>query len=334
MINEILKKLLDRKNLTASEASFAFEKLMCGELYETHASSFLTAMQMKGVSNNEIISALKIIRKRSVPFNSDIKNIVDTCGTGGDSSDTFNISTAAAFVAAGAGVNIAKHGNRSVSSKCGSADILEELGVKIDFKPEKAINIFEKTGIVFLFAPIYHPSFKNVSKVRKELGFRTVFNFLGPLSSPANAKRQVIGVYDPNLTSTVTNILKKLEHEHVICVHGNGLDEFTTSGKNKISELKDGKIRDYFLDAKDFGFKGDLEDIKGGDKGKNKKIILDVLKGKKGPRRDIVLLNSAAAIYVSGKANSIREGISMAEESIGSGKAMKKLDLLIMESNI
>lgn len=334
MINEILKKLLDRKNLTAGEASFAFEKIMSAELSEAQAASFLTAMQMKGISDAEIIAALKIIREKSVLFDSDIKNIVDTCGTGGDSSDTFNISTTAAFVAAGAGVNIAKHGNRSVSSRCGSADILEELGVKIDVEPEKAIKIFEKTGIIFLFAPTYHPSFKNVSKVRKEIGFRTIFNFLGPLSSPANAKRQVIGVYDPNLTSTVTNILKMLGHEHVLCFHGNGLDELNISGKNKISELRDGKITNYFLDAKDFGFYGNLNDIKGGDKEKNKKIILEVLGGKKGPNLDIVLLNSAAAIYVSGKAGSIREGIGIAKESIDSGKAMEKLGMLIRESNI
>jgi anthranilate phosphoribosyltransferase len=334
MIVPILKKLIARKDLTGSETEYAIDSIMSGVLTDSQAASLLTAFQMKKVTDEEILSIISAVKKRSITVKPKTNSIVDACGTGGDNSGTFNISTAAAFVAAGAGVTIAKHGNRASSSKCGSADVLESLGVKINIEPKKAEKIIDEIGICFLFAQVYHPSFRNISKIRKELGFKNIFNLIGPLCSPANAKRQVIGVYDPNLTEKIAKIAQLLEKDHVLVVNGDGLDEITINGKTKISELKDGIIKTYYLDAEKLGFSPcRIEELKGDTPEKNSEIILSVLKGIKGKKRDIVLLNAAAAIYVSGKATSIKKGIELAEDSIDSGKALKKLNELIKETN-
>ena len=234
MIKNILKKLVEKENLDELETKYAFEKIMSGGLEESQVASFLTALQIKGATNEEIIFALNVIRSKAVMIDTDVKNMVDTCGTGGDNSGTFNISTAVSFVVAGAGVPVAKHGNRSASSKCGSADVLESLGVKLNISPQKNKNILEKIGICFMFAPIYHPSFKHVGKIRKELGFRTIFNFLGPLCNPANVKRQVIGVYDNSLSEKIAEVLKEIGTKHALIVNSDGMDEISNFSKPKI----------------------------------------------------------------------------------------------------
>ncbi|MEK6845445.1 MAG: anthranilate phosphoribosyltransferase, partial [Nanoarchaeota archaeon] len=254
---------------------------------------------------------------------------VDTCGTGGDGSNTFNISTASAFVASGAGVSVAKHGNKSVSSKSGSADVLSALGVNINLQPKDVEKCIEETGIGFMFAPLFHPAMKYVMNARKQLGIRTIFNILGPMTNPANAKSQLIGVYSPMLISEIAGALKNLGSKHVMVVNGNGLDEISLSGKTKVCELKSGKIEVYDISPEDYGFElQPLSKIIGGTAEDNAKIIIDVLKGEKSPKRDIVLLNAGAAIYTSGKAANLKEGIEAAKQSIDSGNAMKKLEAL------
>ncbi len=334
MIGPILKKLAQKKSLTEEEVRFAFEKMMSGELADSQAASFLTAIEIIGLSDEDVIFALEEIRKISIKISPKAERLVDTCGTGGDNSGTFNISTVAAFVAAGAGVNVAKHGNRSNSSKCGSADVLESLGVNLNIGPSKAEKMLEEIGICFLFAPIYHPGFKNVAKIRKELGFKTIFNFLGPLCNSANVKRQVIGVYDQELTERIANILRKIGSEHILVVNGGGMDEISISEKTKITELKDGEIKTYYIDPKELGFFNQEEGLSGGTIEDNKRIMQEVLEGSKSSRRDAVALNAAAAIYVSGKTDSIKSAIVLAEKSIDSGAALKKLNDLIQVSNI
>ncbi|MBT3465287.1 anthranilate phosphoribosyltransferase [archaeon] len=333
MIKNILKKLVEKENLDELETKYAFEKIMSGGLEESQVASFLTALQIKGATNEEIIFALNVIRSKAVMIDTDVKNMVDTCGTGGDNSGTFNISTAVSFVVAGAGVPVAKHGNRSASSKCGSADVLESLGVKLNISPQKNKNILEKIGICFMFAPIYHPSFKHVGKIRKELGFRTIFNFLGPLCNPANVKRQVIGVYDNSLSEKIAEVLKEIGTKHALIVNSDGMDEISNFSKTKITEIKDGEINTYNLDPENYGYSGSINEIKGGTPQENKQIILSILQGDKGPKRDIVVLNAAAAIYVSGIVDSIEEGIKLAEKSIETGNALQKLNQLIKETN-
>ena len=333
MIKNNLKKLVEKENLDELETKYAFEKIMSGGLEESQVASFLTALQIKGATNEEIIFALNVIRSKAVMIDTDVKNMVDTCGTGGDNSGTFNISTAVSFVVAGAGVPVSKHGNRSASSKCGSADVLESLGVKLNISPQKNKNILEKIGICFMFAPIYHPSFKHVGKIRKELGFRTIFNFLGPLCNPANVKRQVIGVYDNSLSEKIAEVLKEIGTKHALIVNSDGMDEISNFSKTKITEIKDGEINTYNLDPENYGYSGSINEIKGGTPQENKQIILSILQGDKGPKRDIVVLNAAAAIYVSGIVDSIEEGIKLAEKSIETGNALQKLNQLIKETN-
>lgn len=329
----MLNKLVNGYKLTNNELKKLFEDMMTGKLNDIQIASYLTSLKINQPSVEELLIYLDVLKNHANKIHLDMNFLVDTCGTGGDNSNTFNISTAVAFVVAGANVNVAKHGNKSASSKCGSADILEELGVNITTNPKRTQEIIKKIGIGFMFAPIYHQAFKNVAHVRKQLGFRTIFNFFGPLLNPANVKRQIIGVYDPELTELMANLLKNLGSIHALVVHGNGLDEFTIDGKTKVTELKNNKINSYFLDAKDFNLSGDIREVKGGSIKINKKIILDVLNGKKGPARNIVVLNSAAAIYVSGKVDSIKNGIKLAENSIDSGFAINKLNELVQESN-
>jgi len=259
--------------------------------------------------------------------------LVDTCGTGGDGSGTFNISTAAAFVAAGAGVPVVKHGNRGVSSRCGSADVLESLGLRIDLPAERTRAIIEEVGIGFLFAPHYHPLMKRVMEVRRELGIRTVFNLLGPLANPAAAQAQLMGVYSPALTEPVAEVHRLLGTSRALIVHGSGLDEITTTGQSRITELNKGKIATSVVTPEEFGLqRSTAADLAGGSPEENKRILIAVLSGEKGPCRDVVLLNAGAAIYLGGKAGSVREGISVAAGSVDSGSALEKLESLRAES--
>ena len=292
--------------------------------------AFLTSLNDKGETVEELTAAVDAMLKYVQPVIVNKPNILDTCGTGGDKKGTFNISTITAFVAAGAGVTVAKHGNRSVSSKCGSADILEALGVNINMERERIKKCLEEIGVAFLFAPNLHPAMKYVMPARKKIGSKTMFNIIGPLINPARATNQLIGVYSQSWTKPLTKVLHNLGSKHVLVVHGqDGLDEVTTTSRTFISEVKGGKFSDYEIAPEDFGFKrAKLENLAGGDIRDNKCIALDVLGGKKGSARDIVLLNSGCAIYAADKAKSIKEGIGLAIRSLDSGQALKKLELL------
>ncbi|NYZ74224.1 anthranilate phosphoribosyltransferase [Candidatus Micrarchaeota archaeon] len=324
-MKEILHKLVKREGLTAQEAKTAMDSIMEGRYTPAQTAAFLVALKMKGETREEIAVLAKAMRDHAIIIRPDAGPLVDTCGTGGDSSNTFNISTTAAFIAAGSGVAIAKHGNRAMSGRCGSADVLEELGAKM-LPPDRVSKCIEDVGIGFMFAPFFHPAMKNVAGVRKELGIRTVFNILGPLTNPANAKAQVLGVFDASLTETMAEVLKALGTEHALVVHSGGMDEIGL-GKTKVSELKDGKVRTYEIDASEFGFtEQKVPTVDSKEAGAA--IMLSVLKGAEGPALDISLLNAAAAIYVGGKAESIRDGLELARVSVQSGAAMGKLELL------
>lgn len=280
---------------------------------------------------NKILGAVKALRDNFTPV--DIKNpehLIDTCGTGGDGGKTFNISTAVAIVAASGGAKVAKHGNRAVSSKSGSADVLAELNIKTDYSKEESAQIIEKKGMAFLFAPQYNGAMKNVAKERKELGTRTIFNMIGPLSNPAPLTGQLMGIYDGNLLESAGMVLKSLGLRRALIVHGDdGLDEITTTTTTSVCELRDGNIKTYKLNPEEYGIKlADSEDIKGGSPKENAEIIKDILKGKRGPQRDIVILNSAAALYAAEIVNSLDEGIKKAQELIDSGRAYKKYEEL------
>lgn len=336
MLRDFIKKVSNLDNLTPKEASRALNIIMTGRATPSQIACFLTALRMKGETVDEITGFAKTMRSHARTITPKAKKLVDTCGTGGDVSHTFNISTISALVAAGAGVSVAKHGNRSVSSKCGSADILEALGVKIDLEPKKVKRCIEKVGIGFLFAPVFHKAMKFVMPSRREIGIRTVFNILGPLTNPANAKAQVLGVYDPKLTVLMAGVLKNLGVKHALVVHGNsGLDEMCISKSTKISELKGGKIKNYNLYPEDLNIKRGKEDsLICRNPEANKKIALRILSGKeKGTPYDIVALNAGAVIYVSGKSLSIIEGIQKAKKSIDSGAALEKLQELVKFSN-
>ncbi len=332
MIKELIKKITEGKNLTDIETKELFKNLMEGNATDTQIGAILVGLKMKGETIDEIKSATEIMREKAVKINvKDKENLVDTCGTGGDKVNTFNVSTITAFVLAGAGVKVAKHGNRSVSSKCGSADIMEALGVKIDLSPEKTKEAIEKIGLGFLFAPIYHPAMKNVIRQRRELGVRTIFNILGPLSNPAQAEYQLVGVYDENLVEIVANVLAKLGLKRGYVVHGlEGLDEVSITNETLVGEINKGDVEIYKVKPEDFGLKrGNLKDIEGGDLKHNLKIALDILTGKdKTVKTDFVALNTAFALNIVGKVKSIKEGIELAKESIYSGKAYQILEKL------
>ncbi len=334
MIKEVISKLIERKNLIKEEARQSMGEIMKGETTPSQIAAFITALRMKGETSDEITGCAQAMRDASLKLsiNSDI--IVDTCGTGGDRTNTFNISTAVALVAAGGGLIVAKHGNRSASSQCGSADVLEHFGVNINTKPEKAKECIEKIGIGFLFAQIYHPAMKYAMPTRKEIGIRTIFNILGPLTNPAGANVQLLGVPSPDLAEMLANVLKNLGTKSALVVHGEGLDEISTTGKTLICELKDGKIKTYQIQSEDFGIKRTaLTNLQGADVDQNMRIMTTTLEGKKGAYRDIVLLNGGALFYIAGKAKDIKEGIKIAEKSIDSGNALKKLKDLIKFTN-
>lgn len=328
MIREAISKVIERKDLTEAEMVTTFEEIMSGGASPAQIGSFITALRMKGETVEEITGAARVMREKVLHIKTGSKIVVDTCGTGGDESGTFNISTTTAFVAAGAGLTVAKHGNRSVSSKSGSADVLKTLGVNIEVEVSHVERCLDEIGIGFLFAPLLHSAMKYAIGPRREIGIRTIFNILGPLTNPAGAHSQVLGVYDSKLTEPLAKVLCNLGSIHVFVVHGeDGLDEITLAEKTHISELKNGKVKNYNITPEDFGFKRcRREDILGGDSEINARIALDILNGKKGPKRDIVLLNAAAAIVAGGRAKDLKEGLNVASESIDSGMAMKKLE--------
>ncbi len=330
MIQEAIASLVQSKNLTQDIMRQAVEEIMTGgaEAYEIEA--FLRGLCAKGETVDEITAAAGVMRRHATKIKTTSDNVLDTCGTGGDGAHTFNISTISALVACAAGITVAKHGNKSVSSKCGSADLLIELGVKIDLESEKVEACLREIGFGFLYAPLLHKAMKYAMPVRKKMGIRTIFNILGPLTNPAGADYQLLGVYDASLTEVLARVLKNLGSRHVLVVHGeDGLDEVTTTGKTIVSELKDDKIRTYKIGPSQFGIgRNSPQDLKGGDAAFNVKIAYDILKDRGDLRRDIILLNAGCAIYAADKAPSIKEGVVQAAVAIDSGKALEKLELL------
>lgn len=334
MIREAISLIVQNINLSEAEMAECMKEIMEGKATDAQIGSFLTALRIKGETIEEITAAAKIMREKATTINAP-KGVIDTCGTGGDMSHTFNISTATAIVVASVGIPIAKHGNRSVSSRSGSADVLEALGMKIDLPPDKVERCLKETGFGFLFAPLFHPAMKYAIGPRREIGIRTVFNILGPLSNPAGAKRQVLGVFADRLTEPLAQVLGNLGAEDVMVVHGeDGLDEITISNGTRISRFKDGKVDTFYVTPEDFGLeRADVKELVGGDKDDNARILLQILRGEKGPKRDIVLINSAAALAVAGKVEDFKEAVMIAAEAIDSGKAMKKLEEIVRVSN-
>lgn len=327
MLKSALTKVIDKKNLTEEEMIEALREIMNGKSSLSVIGSFLTALKLKGETPIEITGGAKVMREKAEKINLDDLYTLDTCGTGGDNLGTFNISTASAFVCAAAGCFVSKHGNRSVSSKSGSADVLEELGVNINLNPKAVEQCVRNQNIGFLFATSFHKAMKHAMPVRKELGFRTIFNILGPLTNPAKARSQVVGVFDERLTETMAEVLKNLGVKHALVVHGmDGLDEISISDKTKVTELYKDKIKTYYITPEDFGFKRhDISEVLGGTAKDNAKIINDIFDGEISAKRDIVLLNSGAALYVNKNLNSIEEGINLAKKIIDSEKAKEKL---------
>ncbi|GAA0177471.1 anthranilate phosphoribosyltransferase [Clostridium sediminicola] len=327
MFKEALDKVVEKKNLTVKEMMMSFEEIMEGKVEECLVASFLTALKLKGETIDEITGGAMAMINKAEKLQLLETNTLDTCGTGGDKRGTYNISTASAFICAAAGIPVVKHGNRSVSSKSGSADVLEELGVNIMLKPEEVKTSIEETSIGFLFAPTFHKAMKYAGPVRKKLGFKTVFNILGPLTNPARARYQVLGVFHEDLTEVMAEVLGKLGVQRAMVVHGkDGLDEISITCDTKVTELKDGKIKSYYIRPEDFGIeRSSLDNIKGGDSKVNAEIIRNVLRGKKGAKRDVLLLNSGAGLYVVGKVDSVKAGVQLASEIIDSGMAYEKL---------
>jgi anthranilate phosphoribosyltransferase len=330
MIKEAISKVIAKTNLTEAEAEAVMREIMQGEATDAQIASYITALRMKGETVEEITGSARVMREKAVPIKLDARYQVDTCGTGGDMAHTFNISTTAAFAVAAAGVTVAKHGNRSVSSKSGSADVLQALGVNIEIPSLRAEACIREVGIGFLFAPMMHLAMKYAIGPRREIGVRTIFNVLGPLTNPAKVTSQIMGVYSADLTGLLARALGNLGAARAFVVHGmDGLDEITITDRTKVSEFRDGNVKDYFIHPSDFGFPtGKAEDLRGGDAKDNAAITTGILKGEKGPRRDIVLMNTAAALVAAGRAADFKEGIRLAAESIDSGAALKKLEQL------
>jgi anthranilate phosphoribosyltransferase len=325
-IREAIQKVVEGIDLSEDEAYELMQEVMRGEATPAQIAGLITALRMKGESVEEIAGFARAMRDNAVKVDVD-EYLIDTCGTGGDMAGTFNISTAVAFVAAGGGVKVAKHGNRSVSSKCGSADLMEALGIRIDLPPEVVRDCIKEIGIGFIFAPLFHPAMRHAMGPRRELGIRTVFNILGPLTNPAGVRAQLLGVGSPELTEKMASVLRRLGVERAFVVHGmDGLDEATITGKSIVSELSGGEIRTYEIEPEMFGMKrGSIFDIAGGTPEENARTVIEVLRGARGPKRDIVLLNSAFALMAAGVAESIEDGIEVAAESIDSGAAIEKL---------
>lgn len=336
MIKEKIKSLIEGKTLDFSEMQEVFHEITDGKATDAQIAAFLTALRTKGETVSDIVAAVSVMKDKSVRFNTNCPETIDIVGTGGDCTGTFNISTAAAFIAAGAGCKVAKHGNRSVSSKSGAADVLEALGININLTPEQSLEIFRKTGICFMFAQLYHPCMKYVANVRHEIGIRTIFNILGPLINPANTKRQLIGVYDESLVEPIAKVLVNLGTEAGMVLHGDdGLDEATITSPTTIAEIKNSKIDIYKVNPTDYALKvASLENIKGGNAKENAQIILNIFSGKeKSAKRDIAVLNAGLAIYLTGHAKSIKEGVELAQTSIDKGLALKELQNFIELTN-
>ncbi len=326
-----IRKVVSGRHLAEEEAVAVMEQIMKGEASPAQIASLLTAMHLKGETVEEITGFARVMRQLSTTVKSNHPVLVDTCGTGGDGSGTFNISTTAAFVVAGAGMPVAKHGNRSVSSRSGSADVLEELGVRVDLDHAAMEECLDQTGIAFLFAPALHRAMGYASGPRREIGIRTIFNILGPLTNPAGARAQVLGVYSPPLTEVLARVLARLGSSHSFVVHGaGGLDEISLAGTSVICEVKGGSVRKGTLDPARFGFEyAPVATLAGGSPKENADITRLILEGEKGPRRDVVVLNAALGLVAGGKARGISEGLEIAASSIDSGAAMRKLKDLI-----
>lgn len=335
MIANAIKRVIDGQHLGRDEMHEVFGHVMDGAASDVLKSALLVALRMKGETAEEITGAAMAMRERVTPLDVDREGLVDTCGTGGDGRGTFNISTIAALVAAGAGANVAKHGNRAVSSSCGSADVLSALGVQIDLDAPRMSEVLRRAGIAFLFAPKLHPAMAAVASVRKELGVRTIFNVLGPLTNPAFARRQVLGVYADRLVDVVAQVLAALGARHALVVHSrDGLDEISVSAATRVCEVRDGEVRSYEITPEEIGVgRHSIEALAGGDARANAEIAREVLNGASGPRHDVVVANAGAALYVAGLAPSIRDGVTLAKESIASGGAAAKLQQLVQESN-
>ena len=335
-MKEILSKLVAGNDLTKEEAMKAQEMILSGEATQSQIACFLTALRMKGETLDEITGLAMVLRDKANTISPKVDNYVDFVGTGGDCTYSFNISTTSAFVVAAAGVPVAKHGNRSISSKSGAGDVLEALGVNISADPDVVEKCVEEVGIGFMFAPHFNHAMKYVGPVRKEMGIRTVFNILGPLSNPSRAKAMVVGVYSPSLTEVIAGTMANLDVKRGFVVSGeDNMDEFTLTGSSTVSEIKDGKVETYEITPEQFGLKRcKIEDLQGGDGTVNAQITKDILSGKeRGAKREIVLLNAGAALYIGGKAESIEEGIRIAGETIDSGKAMETLEAMVKATN-
>lgn len=330
-MKQFLQKILDHADLTQAEMSEVFDQIMTGSMTPAQIGAFITALRMKGESMDELAGAAGSMRRHAVLIDTGGRQVVDTCGTGGDGAHSFNVSTAAALVTAGAGVPVAKHGNRAVSSRCGSADVLAELGVNIEAAPEVVEDCIKSIGIGFLYAPQMHPAMKHAAGVRRELGIRTIFNMIGPLTNPAGARGQILGVFSPELTEPFAGVLRALGSSRAFIVHGHdGMDEITVTAATRITELCDGNIRTYEFDPLPLiGEYYQPDELAGGDSAYNADILRRVLSGDKGACRDITLINAAAGIVAGGKVDSIEQGFDLARESVDSGRASDTLDKLI-----
>jgi anthranilate phosphoribosyltransferase len=349
MLKTAIQKVVDGENLSEKEMEAAMDVIMSGQATPAQIGAFITALRLKGETIEEITGAARVMRRKVTKIaassvsvsidrdeiNLDLETIVDTCGTGGDGTNTFNVSTTTAFVVAGCGLRVAKHGNRSVSSLCGSADVIERLGVNLEVPPHVVEECLNQVGIGFLYAPALHGAMKYAIGPRREIGIRSIFNILGPLTNPAGANVQVLGVYDKKLTSVLAEVLNRLGSRSAFVVHGeDSLDEISITGPTVVSELKNGKVDTYTIEPEDFGLpRASISDIRGGDAEKNARIVLEVLQGELSARRDIVLLNAAAALVAAGRVNDFREGIKQAADAITNGNALKKLENLKQITN-
>jgi anthranilate phosphoribosyltransferase len=343
IITEAIRVLVDHRDLTRIEAAAAMEAIMSGAATNAQIAAFLTGLRMKGETVEELIGFAQVMRQKVVSIRThaagevagltgtDREMLIDTCGTGGDATGTFNVSTATAFVVAGSGLRVAKHGNRSVSSLCGSADVVETLGINLDLSPQKVACCVDEVGIGFLYAPLLHTAMKHVMPARREMGVRTVFNMLGPLTNPAGANAQLIGVYAAALTEPLARVLAELGTFRAFVVHGaDGLDEISTTGESRVSEVREGVVRTFTVRPEDFGLpRASMRDLLGGDREQNAAIIHAILRGEPGPRRDIVVMNAAAALVVGARARDLKEGVELAAHSIDTGAARAKLEQLV-----
>ncbi len=351
MIRKFIEQVVQGHDLAEEEMIAAMEEIMEGRATDAQIAAFITALRLKGETIDELAGAARVMRRKAtrvpVPagdpavnldrddINIDEETIIDTCGTGGDGTNTFNISTTTAFVIAGAGLKVAKHGNRSVSSRCGSADVVKALGVNLDLRPEQVGRCVAEVGIGFLFAPLLHSAMKYAIGPRREIGIRTIFNLLGPLTNPAGAGIQVLGVYSPELTGMVAAVLQRLGSKSAMVVHGAGcLDELSLAGETAVVQLRDGELCSYTLVPEDAGLeRAPLEAVRGGDAAANARFLVDVLSGRPGPRRDVVLLNAAAVLVTAGRAADFAAGVEEAAAVIDSGRALERLEQLVALSN-